>query len=92
MRLILKMLIIANMDLITENALDFGITIRIGTLEIYVIEIVEKSGILNILKLRNDCHQKLKQNGGDNYVIHKQEDLYKIPAELICEILVSLTD
>ena len=28
----------------------------------------------------------------DNYVIHKQEDLYKIPAELICEILTSLVN
>ena len=60
----LKMLIIANMDLIAENALDFGITLRIGHLDIYVIEIVATSGIINILKLRNDCHQKLKQNGG----------------------------
>ena len=42
MSLFLKMLIIANMDLITENALDFGITLRIGHLEIYVIEIVEQ--------------------------------------------------
>ena len=36
--------------------------------------------------------QKSKADWGDNYVIHKQEDLYKIPAELICEILVSLVD
>ena len=36
-----EFMIIANMDLITENALDFGITLRIGHLEIYVIEIVE---------------------------------------------------
>ena len=33
---------------------------------------------------------KTKAEWGDNYVIHKQEDLYKIPSELICEILVSL--
>ena len=64
MSLILKMLIIANMDLITETALDFGITLRIGHLEIYVIEIVKKSGIINILKQRNDCHQKLNRMGG----------------------------
>ena len=31
-----------------------------------------------------------KENCGENYVKHKQEDLYKIPAELISEILVSL--
>ena len=36
--------------------------------------------------------QKSKADWGDNYVIHKQEDLYKIPADLICEILVSLVD
>ena len=35
---------------------------------------------------------KTKAEWGDSYVIHKQEDLYKIPAELICEILVSLVD
>ena len=35
---------------------------------------------------------KTKAEWGDNYVTHKQEDLYKIPAELICEILVSLVD
>ena len=33
-----------------------------------------------------------RENWCENYVKHKQEDLYKIPAELICEILVSLTD
>ena len=33
---------------------------------------------------------KTKAEWGDNYVIHKQEDLYKIPSELISEILVSL--
>ena len=27
---------------------------------------------------------------GENCVRHKQEDLYKIPSELICEILVSI--
>ena len=35
---------------------------------------------------------KTKAEWGDNYVIHKQEDLYKIPSELISEILVSLVD
>ena len=33
-----------------------------------------------------------RENWGENYVKHKQEDLYKIPADLICEILVSLVD
>ena len=33
-----------------------------------------------------------KENWCENYVKHKKEDLYKIPADLICEILVSLTD
>ena len=50
--------------------------------------------------IRNNKHietaQRLpsgtKENWGDNPTIHKQEDLYKIPSELICEILVSLTD
>ena len=49
-------------------------------------------------KIRNNKHietaqrlpSKTKAEWGDNYVIHKQEDLYKIPAELICEILTSL--
>ena len=31
-----------------------------------------------------------KESWGENYVKHKQEDLYKIPSELISEILVSL--
>ena len=31
-----------------------------------------------------------KENWGENYVKHKQEDSYKIPSELISEILVSL--
>ena len=31
-----------------------------------------------------------KENWGENYVKHKQEYLYKIPSELISEILVSL--
>ena len=33
--------------------------------------------------------QKKKADWGDNYVIHKQEDLYKIPEELIKEILTA---
>ena len=33
-----------------------------------------------------------RESWGENYVKHKQEDLYKIPADLICEILVSLVD
>ena len=51
-------------------------------------------------KIRNNKHietaQRMpsgrKESWGDNYVKHKQEDLYKIPSALICEILVSLTD
>ena len=31
-----------------------------------------------------------KEKWGDNPIIHKQEDVYKLPSELICEILVSL--
>ena len=50
--------------------------------------------------IRNNKHietaQRLpsgtKEKWGDNPTIHKQEDLYKIPSELVCEILVSLTD
>ena len=33
---------------------------------------------------------KTKAEWGDNPVFHKQEDLYKIPSELISEVLVSL--
>ena len=33
-----------------------------------------------------------KDNWGENYVKHKQEYIYEIPADLICEILVSLVD
>ena len=48
--------------------------------------------------IRNNKHietaQRLpsgnKEKWGDNPTIHKQEDLYTIPSELICEILVSL--
>ena len=48
--------------------------------------------------IRNNKHietaQRLpsgtKEKWGDNPIIHKQEDLYKIPSSLISEILVSL--
>ena len=48
--------------------------------------------------IRNNKHietaQRLpsgtKEKSGDNPIIHRQEDLYKIPSELICEVLVSL--
>ena len=51
-------------------------------------------------KIRNNKHietaqrlpSKTKAEWWDNYVIHKQEDLYKIPSDLVSEILVSLTD
>ena len=50
--------------------------------------------------IRNNKHietaQRLpngnKEKWGDNPRIHKQEDLYKIPSELIREILVSLVN
>ena len=50
--------------------------------------------------IRNNKHietaQRLpngnKEKWGDNPIIHKQEDLYKLPSELISELLVSLTD
>ena len=76
----------------TENALDFGITLRIGHLEIYIIEIVEKIRNNKHIETAQRLPSKTKAEWGDNYLIHKQEDLYKIPAELICEILTSLVD
>ena len=33
-----------------------------------------------------------KEKWSEHHIKHKQGDLYKIPSELICEILVSLTD
>ena len=77
-----KMLIIVNMECLTENALGSGITLQLGNLENYVKRIVVTSGIINI-----ETAQRLpsgtKENWGDNPIIHKQEDLYKIPSELI---------
>ena len=64
MSLILKMLIIVNMDLIIERGLGYGITLQLGNLENYVKRIVATSGIINILKLRRDCHKKAKPTGG----------------------------
>ena len=78
-------LTIANMDLITGRELGYGTTLIDGKPEVYVIKIVVKWLITNIVS-------KSKADWGDNYIIHKQEDLYKIPSELICEILVSLVD
>ena len=54
----------------------------------------------NCGNIRNNKHietaqrlpSKTKAEWGDNPITHKQEDLYKIPSELICEILVSLVD
>ena len=48
--------------------------------------------------IRNNKHietaqrlpQKSKADWGENPIIHSQSDLYRIPSELICEILVSL--
>ena len=56
-----------------------------------------KKGCGNI---RNNKHietaqrlpSKTKAEWGDNAIIHKQEDLYKIPSGLIVEILMSLVD
>ena len=59
----LKMLIVANMDLITAKELGSGLTLQLGNRDHYVIEIVEKSGIINILKQRNACHKKPKPTG-----------------------------
>ena len=52
------------MDLITENALGYGIPLQLGNLKIYVKRIVATSGIINILKLRRGCHKKAKPTGG----------------------------
>ena len=89
MSLNLKMLIIVNMECPTETELGFGITLQLGNQNHCVRKIVATLGIINILKLRNAYHQKLRQNGE---TIHKQEDLYKIPSGLIVEILMSLVD
>ena len=51
-------------------------------------------------KIRNNKHietaQRLpdgnKEIWGENYVKHKQDDLYRIPSDLIMDILMSLTD
>ena len=44
----------------------------------------------NILKLPNDLPNGKKVDWGDGYINHKQEDLYKIPTDLISDIFVSL--
>ena len=63
MSLILKMLIIVNMDLIIERGLGYGITLQLGNLENYVKRIVATSGIINILKPYRDCHRAPRKNG-----------------------------
>ena len=63
MSLNLKMLIIVNMECLTENALGSGITLQLGNLENYVKRIVATSGIINILKLRRDCQMETRKNG-----------------------------
>ena len=79
------------MDLITENALGSGITLQLGNLEIYVKMIVATSGIIyKHIETAQRLPNGNKEKWGDNPTIHKQEDLYKIPSELICEILVSV--
>ena len=70
------------MERLTENALGSGITLQPGSLEIYV---------KRIGNIRNNKHietaQRLpsgtKEKWGDNPIIHKQEDLYKIPSEFV---------
>ena len=57
------MLIIVNMECLTENALGSGMRLQLGNLEIYVKTIVEESGITNILKLRNVCQVETRKNG-----------------------------
>ena len=59
--------------------LGYGTTLIDGNPEVYVIKIVVKWLIT-------------KENWGENYVKHTQDALYKIPADLICEILVSLVN
>ena len=63
MSLNLKMLIIVNMECLTENALGSGITLQLGNLENYVKRIVVTSGIINILKQHNGFHQAPRKNG-----------------------------
>ena len=63
MDLNLQMFIIVNMDLIIERGLGYGITLQLGNLEIYVERIVEKSGIIDILKLHNGFHRAPWKNG-----------------------------
>ena len=59
----LKMLIILNMECLTENALGSGITLQLGNLEIYVKRIVATSGIINMLKQHNGYHRAPRKNG-----------------------------
>ena len=51
------------MECLTERELGSGITLQLENREIYVSRIVEKSGIINILKLRRGYRQQPKQNG-----------------------------
>ena len=46
----------------------------------------------NILKLLNGCLVVEKVDLGEGYIKHKQDELYKIPSDLITEIFVSLFD
>ena len=69
-----------------------GITLINGSPDHYVIKIVVKWFNNKHLETAQRMPSGRKENWGENYVKHKQEDLYKIPAGLICEILVSLVD
>ena len=68
-----------------------------SSLEYYQIKYNEEKKLMNNSNLNNSSNMSLLElfsgsGSGDNCVIHKQEDLHKIPAELICEILTSLVD
>ena len=78
MSLHLKMLIIVNMECLTENALGSGITLQLGNLENYVKRIVATSGIINILKQRNGYHRALRKIGEtiQQYIDRKIEIKY----------------
>ena len=47
-----------------------------------------KLGMGDTLKLLNVCHQVKRDSWGEGYIKHKQDELYKIPTDLISDILV----
>ena len=52
----------------------------------YVKKIVETSSTTNIKKQPNGCRRVKRANGGDNPIIHRQDELYRIPSDLVNEI------